>query len=184
MNNNKHPYSNRKYDIVSYDPNWVHQFEELKIKIQEVFGNVRIEHIGSTAVPDMSGKSCIDILVVVNDLQVVEDHISDMGKLGFLYAGEFVMKDSRLFRIMKDDTLLANIHFFLIGHPHNTEMLAMRDYLRSRPDEAMAYSTIKQELQVKYPDDYASYRKEKDEYMNKLKECVKEWALKNRPIIS
>lgn len=172
MTNKKDSYSSRKYEVVSYDSSWVQRFEELKTKIQEVFGNVQIEHIGSTAVPGMSGKSCIDILVVVNDLQIVEDHINDMEKLGFLYAGEFVMKDSRLFRIMEENTLLANIHFFPVGYPHNAEMLNMRDYLRSHPEEVDAYSKLKEELHVKYPNDYASYRKEKDEYMNNLKERI------------
>ena len=158
----------RKYEVISYDPNWVQRFEELTTKIQEVFGNVQIEHVGSTSVPGMAGKSCIDILVVVNDLQMVEDHIEDIEKLGFLYAGEFVMKDSRLFRKMKDNTLIANIHFFPINHPHVKEMLNLRNYLRSHPEEVKSYSALKQELYTKYQHDYASYRKYKDEYTNKL----------------
>ncbi len=118
----------------------------------------------------MLGKSCIDVLVMVNDLQDVEANIADMENLGFEYAGEFVMKGSRLFRVMKDNTLLANIHFFPVGHPHNKEMLDLRNYLRSHPEEVKAYSELKQELYAKYTNDYASYRKYKDEYMDKLKE--------------
>jgi GrpB-like predicted nucleotidyltransferase (UPF0157 family) len=33
-----------------------------------------------------------------------------------------------------------------------------------------AYSSLKKELFKKYPDDYATYRKLKDEYMKELKE--------------
>ncbi len=173
MTNNNNSYSARKYEVVSYDLNWTTRFAELKFKVQEIFGEVQVEHIGSTSVPGMSGKSCIDVLVIVKELRMVDDHISDMEKVGFSYAGEFVMKDSRLFRIMKDDTLLANIHFFPVGHPHNNEMLHMRDYLRLNPEEVITYSKLKQELHMRYPNDYASYRKEKDEYMNKLKEKIK-----------
>ncbi len=170
MTTSNHSYSNRKYDLVSYDLNWVHQFEELKAKIQTIFESAQIEHIGSTSVPGMVGKPCIDVLVIVNNLQEVEAHIFDMENRGFEYAGEFVMEDSRLFRIMKDNTLLANIHFFPAGHFHNKEMLDLRDYLGSHPKEVKAYSDVKQELYEKYQNDYASYRKFKDDYMNALKE--------------
>ena len=169
MTENKHPYSSRKYEIVPYDPNWVNQFEDLKLKIQTVFKSSQIEHIGSTSVPGMSGKPCIDVLVTVDDIKEVENHVTGMENLGMEYAGEFVMKDSRLFRVMKNDTLLANIHFFPVGHTHNKEMLNMRDYLRANPEEVTQYSELKQDLYMKYKDDYASYRKYKDEYMDKLK---------------
>lgn len=172
MATNNDSYSTRKYGVVSYDPNWIQRFEELKQKLQSLFVDARIEHIGSTSVPGMSGKECIDVLVIVNNIQGVEDHVAEMEELGFIYAGEFVMKDSRLFRIMEDNRLLANVHFFPVDHPHIREMLEMRDYLRSHPEEVDAYSKLKQELYAKYPDNYASYRKEKDEYMDKLKERV------------
>lgn len=174
--NNKHSYKDRKYEIVPYNPNWVNQFEEYKLKIQKIFPNFQIEHIGSTSVPGMSGKPCIDVLVMVNDLKTVEEHTSDMEQAGFEYGGQFVMENSRLFRVMKDNALLANIHFFPIGHTHNEEMIGLRNYLRSHPEETESYSKIKKELYSKYKDDYASYRKYKDEYMNELKKRVIEIA--------
>ncbi|QQR82185.1 GrpB family protein [Candidatus Campbellbacteria bacterium] len=169
MSENKYPYKDRKYDVVSYDPKWPTQFEIYAGRVRKIFGEgVQIEHIGSTAVPGMSGKSCIDILVLVDSLKTVEDHMREMLDVGFEYAGQFVMDDSRLFRVVKDNTLLANIHFFPKEHSHGREMIRMRDYLRSHPDEVHKYSAIKNELYVKYVDDYASYRKYKDEYINAL----------------
>lgn len=171
--NNKHPYENRKYDVVPYDTNWPNQFEIYASKIRKTFGDdVQIEHIGSTSVPGMSGKSCIDVLVIVKDLKTVEGHINSMKQAGFEYAGQFVMNGSRLFRVMKDNVSLANIHFFPIGHPHNEEMLNLRNYLRVHPEETTAYSNIKNELYSKYPNDYATYRKLKDVYMENLKKRV------------
>ena len=79
------------------------------------------------------------------------------------------MPDSRLFRVMRDRTLIANIHFFPPPHAHVAEMLALRDYLRSHPEEVKAYSKLKIDLYKNYPDDYASYRKHKDKYMDGLK---------------
>ncbi len=169
---NKHSYKDRKYDIVPYNPDWANQFEEYKLRIQKVFPDFQIEHIGSTSVPGMAGKPCIDVLVIVDDIKTVEEHINDMEQTGFEYAGQFVMENSRLFRVMKDNTLLANVHFFPVGHLHNDEMISLRDYLRSHPEEAESYSKIKNELYSNYSNDYASYRKYKDEYMNELKKRV------------
>lgn len=180
--NNKEAYKDRKYDVLPFDPNWSRQFTEYKNKLQRIFPNVQIEHIGSTSVEGMSGKPCIDVLVIVPDIKIVEEHIADMEQAGFVYAGQFVMENSRLFRVMEDNHLLANIHFFPEGHPHNKEMLDMRDYLRTHPEEVEGYSNIKKELYAKYPTDYSLYRKEKDEYMNSLKERVLLWQEKSLPV--
>lgn len=170
-----HPHKDRKYNVVAYNPAWPRQFDLYATKIKNIFGDVQIEHIGSTSVPDMVGKSCIDILVVVGNLRVVEDHINEVVKAGFEYAGQFVMEGSRLFRIIKDNELLVNIHFFQNGHPHIKEMLCLRNYLRTHSEEVKKYSKTKAELWRKYPNDYGLYRKYKDEYMDKLKRRVKEY---------
>src|SRR5262245_37737011 len=145
----EYPYTERKYEVVPYNPGWLGQFELYATEIRNIFGNLRIEHIGSTAVPDMAGKACIDVLVMSDNLQAVEDHISDMEKAGFEYAGEFVMEGSILFRFMKHNEVIANIHFFPVGHPHIKEMLDLRNYLRSHPDEMRNYSNFKIELYKK-----------------------------------
>jgi len=169
MNKNKHSYKDRRYSIVPYDPMWPAQFESYADKIKKIFGNsVLIEHIGSTAVPGMSGKPCIDVLVIMDDLTNIEGRVKEMEQAGFVDAGQFVMENSRLFRVVKDNALLANIHFFPKGHPHNKEMIKVRDYLRTHSEEAEAYSAMKNDLYVRYADDYATYRKYKDEYMDAL----------------
>ena len=161
---------NRKYTVVLYNPNYVEQFEAYSKKIQNIFNDpsIKIEHIGSTAVIGMCGKPCIDILVMTENLGVVENHIQDMEKCGFEYAGSFVMDNSILFRLMKDGESFVNVHFFPIDHPHNKEMLDIRDYLISHPEEVKIYSNLKNQLFSKYPNDYNAYRKYKDEHMRGL----------------
>lgn len=168
-------YKDRKYKILPYNADWLKMFEMYSAKISEIFSDVeglKIEHIGSTSINRMSGKDCIDVLVSVNDLTQVENRIEEMEKAGFLYAGQFLMEGSRLFRVMKDSSLLANIHFFISGHPHAEQMIKFRDYLRENPEEAENYSKLKEELFTKYPDDYSLYRKYKDEYVNSLNKRI------------
>lgn len=164
----KHNYKDRKYDIVPYDTNWSTLFEEYKEKINKIFEDVQIEHVGSTSIVGMDAKPCIDILVIVKDLKYVESKISDMEKIGFEYRGQMISDNSLLFRVMKDSESLVIAHFFLEGHPHIKEMIDFRNYLRSHEEEVKDYSDLKKDLYSKYPNDYASYRKYKDEYVKEL----------------
>lgn len=161
-------YGRRNYIVIPYDTNWQNLFEEKKQQIKNIFGDIRIEHIGSTAVEGMYGKPCIDILVLLDNLEVVQSKVSEMENLGYIYAGAFVMKDALLFREIRNDEVFANIHFFPLNHPHVKEMLTLRDYLRNNKSEVEAYSSLKKNLYEKYPTDYANYRKEKDSYMLEL----------------
>lgn len=174
QNNGSNHYKDRKYYIVPYDPNWIILFEKYASRIKNLFEDAVIEHIGSTSVLGMSGKDCIDILVVVKDLVVVEESVEAMKNNNFEYVGAYVTKDSRLFRVIGLDgvIVLCNIHFFPRGHFHVKEMLAVRDYLRLHPEEVTIYSNLKLALYAKYPQDYSLYRKYKDEYMNELNKKV------------
>lgn len=167
-------YKDRKYDVVAYDPNWKKRFLDESQAIRNIFGNdIQIEHVGSTSVVGMEGKSCIDILVIPQNLEIVKEHISDMENAGYIYRGSFISDEALLFTRIKDNNIETNVHFFPEGHPHIKEMLTLRDYLRSHPEEVFEYSELKKNLYEKYPNDYAEYRKEKDEYMEKLKERAK-----------
>jgi GrpB-like predicted nucleotidyltransferase (UPF0157 family) len=167
----KAEYKDRKYHVQPYNPAWPKQFETDAKVLKGIFGDdtVAIEHIGSTSVPGMDGKPTIDILILVNDLAVADKHVAAMKDAGYEHLVGYVSPDSVLFRKMKDNTLLSNVHVFQKDHPHVREMLTLRNYLRSHPEEVTAYSDLKKELFQKYPDDYATYRKLKDEYMVGLK---------------
>lgn len=50
-------------EIVPYDPNWPHVFEQEAMLIRQSLGDncLEIHHIGSTVVPQLDGKRSIDI---------------------------------------------------------------------------------------------------------------------------
>lgn len=172
-------YKNRKYDIVPYSPKWKDQFDgEAKI-LSSIFGDsaIAIEHVGSTAVPGLSGKPTIDVLLLVEDIAIAEILKSKMEEVGYKSLGEYVSPGTRLFVKEENNTRISNIHIFPKDHPHAKEMLLLRDYFRKRPELVEEYSRLKFELLAKYPDDYGSYRKYKDEWMENLKDKMrKEFA--------
>jgi GrpB-like predicted nucleotidyltransferase (UPF0157 family) len=59
----------RQVVIVEYDPAWPGRFHEHAINLAAALGPsaLRIEHIGSTAVPGLAAKPVIDVLIVVQN---------------------------------------------------------------------------------------------------------------------
>lgn len=163
-------YKNRKYKVLHYDKNWANVFDDEAKKIKEIFSDclVGIEHVGSTAIPGISGKPTIDILVLINDISCGDASISEMEKLGYVSKGEYVVAGGRLFVKEKDGHIIFNVHIFQPEHEEAKKMLLLRDFLRRNKDEADNYGSFKLQLFEKYSEDYGMYRKEKDKYMKKL----------------
>lgn len=165
-------YKGRKYEVAEYDTSWPEKFASESKVIKSIFGEdaLAIEHVGSTSVPGLPGKPTIDILVLVDTMSLVDKYAQPMTTAGYQDRGEYVVPGIRLFVKEADNARLVNVHVCPQGHGHTKDMLVFRDYLRSHPEEVTRYGKLKQELHKKYPDDYGVYRKEKDEYMEKLME--------------
>lgn len=169
-------HQSRKYDIVQYNADWKEIFLNEAKKLAVIFGEkaLIIEHVGSTSVIGMLGKSTIDILILVDDINGIQNIAEEeMRKLGYVYLGEYVKPGALLFAKEKDDARLINVHVMPKNHPEAKNMLDFRDYLRSHPEDIVEYSRLKLELFEKYPNDYTSYRKFKDEYLKTLKKKMR-----------
>ena len=59
----------RPIEVKPYDPAWGRNFAAIKAEIAAALGGLalRIEHVGSTAVPGLAAKPVIDIDVVIED---------------------------------------------------------------------------------------------------------------------
>ena len=167
---NTFPYTTREYNISSYDPAWIGKFALTAESLKKIFDEdaLDIEHIGSTAVPGMEGKPTVDILVIVADVSKLDSHKEEMINASYVYQDQIVTERSRLYREVKDGEIIANIHIFPKNHSHIEEMLMLRDYLRSHPKDIKEYSEFKKLLKQKYPNDYAEYRIQKDQFMDRV----------------
>ena len=61
--------------VVAYDPSWPDQAGRIQARLNTACGHraVRIDHIGSTAVPGMDAKDVIDVQVTVPSLEVADE---------------------------------------------------------------------------------------------------------------
>ena len=136
----------REIVIAPYDPGWVGRFEVERARIAAALGKrvVRIEHIGSTAVPGLAAKPIVDILVEVAAL----DDAGGLAETGYVLR---VREDGH--RMFRTPELDVHVHVWPSGHPDIAAQLAFRDRLRASSSDRAAYETLKRELAARdWPD--------------------------------
>jgi GrpB-like predicted nucleotidyltransferase (UPF0157 family)/GNAT superfamily N-acetyltransferase len=154
--------------LVPYNPLWSKLFEEEKIRLQKVLGDIaiHIEHIGSTAIPEIYSKPIIDILIGVKDLnQFSADHIKKIESLGYIYNSAFEAElPYRRFFQKSDENHNRTHHIHLVNYPSAwwQRHILFRDYLRQHPDDAREYEAQKLALAKQFSDtlDYAKAKED------------------------
>ena len=87
--------------IVDYDPQWPILFEQLRIPVANVLGDLAssIEHVGSTSVPGLPAKPIIDMDVVVATAARIPHVIERLATLGYVYEGDKGIRGREAFAI-------------------------------------------------------------------------------------
>jgi len=136
---------------------------------------VAVHHIGSTAIPNLSAKPIVDLLVVVRDIEKIDTFNEMMSRLDYLAKGENGIPGRRFF--IKGDEIhrTHHIHIFQISHPDIERHLNFRDYLVAHPEEAQAYGRLKQELARRFPTDIDNYIAGKDEFVKEIDRKAQAW---------
>jgi GrpB-like predicted nucleotidyltransferase (UPF0157 family) len=116
---------------------------------------LRIEHIGTTAIPGMAGKDVLDIQVSVADL--------DRAALEF---------DAPL-RALRFQPL-PYVHIRLAGSPNERLALLFRDWLRAHPEAVAAYGAFKSALAAVVPP--MEYTEIKDPVVDLVIAAAEPWA--------
>jgi GrpB-like predicted nucleotidyltransferase (UPF0157 family) len=153
--------------ILAYDPRWPERASVLIAQLQGALGPdaLRIEHIGSTAIPMMDAKDLLDVQVSVADLDVAAERFDDpLVTMGFerlpydrdhvptgrpddptLWAKRFWRRRSRA----EGD---VNLHVRLVESPNERLALLFRDWMRAHPDAVPPYAAFKRALGAAAPD--------------------------------
>lgn len=153
--------------IVPYDPEWPNRFEKERLALEPVLGHLAtggIHHVGSTAVPQLSAKPIIDILVGIPALESGLDQIEALKELQYLYAP---YRSDEMVWFCKPSPAARTHHLHLVptGSTHFQDELAFRDYLRQHPESAQAYATLKQTLAARFEHDRDAYTEAKADFV-------------------
>ncbi|WP_373542579.1 GrpB family protein [Chamaesiphon sp.] len=168
----------RKVEVVPHDRHWQSMFEAESQQLAIAFGDnaIAIYHIGSTSIDTIYAKPIIDILIAVKDIGKVDNRNTQIESLGYIAMGEFGIAGRRFFR--KDNELgirTHHIHTFEEGSAQIDRHLAFRDYLKSHPEAAQAYSTLKQQLAHQFPADMEKYMDGKADFIQQIDIKAGEW---------
>jgi GrpB-like predicted nucleotidyltransferase (UPF0157 family) len=152
--------------IVPYVPIWPDIFAELRDRLVAALGlaAIRIEHIGSTAVPGLAAKPIIDIDVVIATQADLPLAISKLSAAGYAYQGEKGIEGRHAFA---QPAALPPHHLYVCA-ASSSELrrhIAFRDYLRANPEAAKAYGALKKRLAEKFGEDREGYTEAKSAFI-------------------
>lgn len=156
--------------FVAYNAEWPARFATARDAIlPHLPPGSRVEHFGSTSVPGLAAKDCIDIAVAVPHLDQVQDVIPALESLGYeARPAAFNDPGHIFFRRLTDDRRSHHLHLYQDGHPNLVGVLAFRDLLRSDPQARDRYQAVKQSLAAANPFDRTGYAAGKDDVAQQL----------------
>jgi GrpB-like predicted nucleotidyltransferase (UPF0157 family) len=153
------------------DPAWPEQFiaesRAIEMALQPL--QPRIEHFGSTAVPNLPAKPIIDILIILADASVWPGLVSPLTKLGYLYWAENPRSDRMFFVKGMPPFGRGRSHHVHVRTPADAMAeLQFRDWLREHPDDAARYARFKRELVERFSTDREAYTGAKTEFVQEI----------------
>ena len=145
------------------NPKWVNSFEVEKKKLRKVFGKevIDIQHIGSTAISNISAKPIIDIGVIVSSLKKVKRYIRPLKQVGYIFKKEN-RKDRLFFTKGPEKRRTHYLHIGELGSGYVEDMILFRDYLIKNKNIAKEYEILKKKLADQYSKDRSLYSLKKE----------------------
>jgi GrpB-like predicted nucleotidyltransferase (UPF0157 family) len=147
----------RDFTVVPYQSSWKDEFEREADLLHTAFGEkaLRIEHVGSTAVPGIAAKAIIDIMVAVVSLTQAREIILEHRT----HHPNLVTQDSNFWK----------------------NELAFRDYMRCHDQTASEYVDLKKQLAEAYARTHQIDRDGKTAFVARVLELAGEEGSDNHP---
>lgn len=136
---------------------------------------MRIEHVGSTAVPGLATKPILDLQLSVAGLVPREPYLEPLTRLGYLFVENPDFPELLFFGRPAARPRTHHLHVCRAGSDDERRHLAVRDHLRAHPDEAAAYEALKREVVARHPEDRLAYMAGKDAYVQALEARALRW---------
>jgi GrpB-like predicted nucleotidyltransferase (UPF0157 family) len=175
--------------IAPYNPAWREEFLQMGGMLRKYLGDLamRIDHVGSTAVPGLAAKDIIDIQVTAQALTpklertinlcgfqrvlaITHDHVPPGRDADPRQWEKWLFKPEAGSR-------KVNLHVRLPGRQNQRYALLFRDYLRLFPEVAQAYAQVKIALVQYHPDDdMDAYYEIKDPVCDIISAGAELWA--------
>jgi GrpB-like predicted nucleotidyltransferase (UPF0157 family) len=150
--------------IDAYNSDWPAQYARERERVASALREraLRIEHIGSTAVPGLAAKPVIDILAAVDDIRDTQIHLA-LRSAGYALVVE--EPDHRMYRTARMD---VHVHLWPVGSPEIERHLKFRDWLRAHPSDRDLYEHVKRKFAEREWNDRNDYAEAKTPVVNAI----------------
>ncbi|MEG1626917.1 GrpB family protein [Pseudomonas sp.] len=129
--------------VVAYEPSWPEIYSTLESEIKNKLGSnlLKIDHVGSTAVPGLAAKPVIDIDLTVADAADEKTYVLALESLGY----RLIVREPRFHghRLFHYDNPRVNLHVFTRDTPETARHLLFRDWLRQSEKDCKIYADAK-----------------------------------------
>ena len=170
--------------VTPYDPRWPEIFEQERRHLLSCLPAdlvKRIEHFGSTAIPGISAKPIVDMLVEVTSLEETRERIAPVLEAqGYDYFWRPSWGDDTppfyAWFIKRDGNGKRTHHIHMVEPDFaHWERLLFRDYLIEHPDVAKEYSELKENLSRLHRNDRVAYTDAKTNFIETVTEKAKRY---------
>ena len=154
--------------LVEHRSEWKDWYESEKISLKKILGaNViqRIEHIGSTAIPNIWAKNIVDILLEVGKIEDLARVRDLLVKNGWLVMSESPNRIS-LNKGYTEQGFAEKVFHLHLRMTGDHDEIYFRDYLCQHPDIAQAYQELKLSLWKKFEHNRDAYTDAKTDFIN------------------
>ncbi len=160
--------------LTEHNEKWNLWFNEEKQNILNFTPfNVKIHHIGSTAISKIWAKPIVDILVETESRKEMQELAHIMESEGYI-----LMNESNIPRISLNKGYTADGFAERVFHIHlringDNDELYFRDYLNKNPNIAKKYEKLKLDLWKQYKHDRDGYTNAKTDFVKKYTKIAK-----------
>ena len=160
--------------IKQYTSEWTNHFGKIKSEIEKNLQGLqyKIEHVGSTSVPNLDSKDIIDIDMVYNNKSEFEKIKSGLLGIGYYHNGNQGIEQREVFKRSgrPKNEILDSIKHHLYVCPIESKALERhilsRDFLRKNDWARLKYQEMKYELAERANQDKKLYAKLKELNVN------------------
>ncbi|MCG7536587.1 GrpB family protein [Pseudoalteromonas sp. OOF1S-7] len=150
---------------------WKDDFENEAESIKLALGlDIELIHIGSTSVPGLLAKDCIDILGQVENLEPVRKARKKLEDIGFEARGSYGIEGREYF---SKSSRKCHLHIFEFGSTEAAKHLGFKDVMLKNPELVEALNRLKTELHSKYPNHKEKYQAMKKPFYDRIHSSLK-----------
>jgi GrpB-like predicted nucleotidyltransferase (UPF0157 family) len=175
-------YKNDAIELSSYNEEWPEIANKEIQKLYSILPKqhiIDIQHVGSTAIRNMTAKPVIDIQIAVDSLNAIKQTaIYHLEQEGYSYWAEnpdperlFFVKGMPPFA----EKRTSHVHIVEPSSKHWHDKILFRDYLRLHPEEVLKYAQLKHELAKEHTYDREAYTNAKTNFVQDILTKAKDY---------